>query len=88
MAVPTVCVGLNVETITGPFFSSAHVWNMMHAELTTPPCNHRHQRENTYHATPRHATSHASCLSISPFRQYHEHEGEDDLEADLGRPGG
>lgn len=38
MTVPTVCMGLNMETMTGPFFSSAHVWNMMHAELTTPPC--------------------------------------------------
>jgi len=47
MAVPTVCVGLNMETITGPFFSSAHVWNMMHAELTTPPCT----TDNPGHAT-------------------------------------
>ncbi len=40
IADPTVCVGLKRETTTGPFFSSAHVWNITHTELTSPPCIH------------------------------------------------
>jgi hypothetical protein len=84
IAEPTVYVGLNMETITGPFFSSAHVWNMMHAELTSPPCNNA-----TTHLIKRGRKQCAPRKRKRYFSRwhYHEHEGEDDLKADLRRAG-
>lgn len=34
----TVWTGLNMDTKTGPFRFTAHVWNAIHAAVVMPPC--------------------------------------------------
>ena len=82
IAEPTVCVGLNSETSTGPFFSSTHVWYMMDTELTRLPC---------YVVTMYYVNLSLSSRMVAHFTQvlastHHKHKGEDYSGADLGRP--